>query len=1038
MKNPFFFLFLLSLVPTVHAEIALDSSYLETILLEHPDDIETRLLLASYYLNAGDFKKSETLIVEALKQEEDNKMALNLQDKLIEEKESQQLLKKLNIIGLKDTSAIDQVIENLYKEKKYKLLSKLFNITTEKNIALSRSSRVVYVSLLVDQKKYTQAWEEIKLIENKYDERIQKLMATTCHALENFECATHSLENLYNSSGDLEIGLQLADTLIQQGRILDAKKVSAEITKNNVNNPKAITLSKRVAGLFEQRVDIAKKKYQGNTTITHVKELTQSLMQSGDKEKASAVLLQFIKEHPENDEIKLFSAKQLASEKKLDEAISMLQSIKQQSPESQVLLAKYLAWTGDNAEKAQTILKKVLAQAKLNKDSAYSGAVISDATLLLGNTYLWQGKKLKAQKILAPLVKNEPANREAKEAYLLAKNKYDPLIDRYEKQLNSDPDNAQVILRLANLYEVSKYNAKALKYYERYRTIHRTDIKVEKAMGLLYLTQKKYDLGFKFLKRHAYREHSKKSLLNLANNYHWNGFNEKSLEVIRKLQAYYPNSSQAAKLKEKVLNGPLAGRDKSLVSGNKAYQASNFKVAVPLYKKYLNSYPADYFVRHKYAYALGQIGSYSNAVKEFFKITQARPDDLNIQYHYAFNLEQSEKQQKAKEIYNSIIEKTKKASRLNAFSDKEKVANAKLSELASARLDILEKNKDVVVNGIYLGGGVKKVLSPEKEVLSDSFVTPILLSQNKINSSFVTEDVLYYSPRDTKIIELDYQHSSDRVGVNFNSPRIKAQYNSWPYEMNFSGGGFTFEDELCDEEFGGSVELSGMYKKSTSFQYGAGLRVDEFDGKTEFSPFINAKLLFDKSNVDIQLYKRPLFYEKLACGALKKHINRYGVQVSGNIEFTKKQALWYSVDAGYIDDSNIEVLPQFNLIVYRDKFKNRYIPIDYEFSIEGYYMWNRRQTDEYYSPEIFDSTSLSFRPVFKVNKNLDLMSSVAVGYSVDVGSVIFRYGAWAQYSINKGLKAKAGCERSNVGSANAGGKDYHSNNCLATLQYEWK
>ncbi|MCK5828701.1 MAG: hypothetical protein KAH20_00170 [Methylococcales bacterium] len=1032
---------LLFVVTPVYAEIALDSKYLESILTENPDDIETRLLLASYYLKIGNLSKSEKLIDIALKQENDNRMALKLQNRWLSAKKSEQLLQELNILDLTDEAVVDTVVEKLFSKKEFDLLDQLFNILEEKNIGLSQQSQIVCAAVLVEQKKYKQAMNMIEMIEDQSDERVQKLLAETCSVLENFECATSPLEALFNSTGDLEIGLQLAEILIQQGRVLDADSVSVEINKHYINEPKAINLTKKVAGLFKGRVAVAEKEYREKPSTATIKSFTQSLFQSGNKEKAYNLLYKFIKEYPKNDEVKLFFAKQFASNQQVDSAIKMLRSFEQQTPESQFLLAKYLSWKGGSTEEAQTILNKLVSQVEVNNDFAYTDDFVRDVSLLLGNTYLWQGDKLNAQKILAPLAKEYPSNMAVQEAYMLAKNKYNPLIDQYEQQLKGDSNNAQVILRLANLYEAAKFNSKALQYYERYRRIKRTDIKVEKAMGLLYLTQKKFDLGFKFLKRYAYRLHTEKSLMNLANNYHWNGFNENSLEVIKKLQAYYPNSTKAVKLKEKVLKAPLAGRDQNLIVANKKYKERNFREAAHLYHKYLNQYSNDYYIRHRYAYALGQIGSYSKAVKEFSRVVRAKPNDLNIQYHYAYNLEQSEKYQQAKKIYTHIINKTKAATKL---SGNKKNSKAKLNELARKRLDVLEKNKDVVINGIYLGGGVKKLLSPESKVLSDTFVTPVQLSQNKAHSSFVAEDILYYSSRDTKRIELDYHHTSDRVGVDFNSPRIKAQYNSWPYEINFSGGGFTFEDEFCNDDTvesgkaGGSVELSGMYEKSTSLQYGGGLRVDQLDGKTIFSPFINSRLIFDQSNIDIQLYKRPLFYEKLACKALTKHIDRYGVQVSGNMSFSKKQSLWYSVDAGYIDDDNIEVIPQFNLIVYRDKFKNRYIPVDYEFAIEGYYMWNKKETNDYYSPEFFDSTSFSFRPVFKVSKDFDLISSAAIGYSVDVNNIIYRYGAWAQYRINKGLKAKAGCERSNVGSASAGGENYHSNNCLATLEYEWK
>lgn len=1024
------------------AEITLDTEYLEEMIKKHPDDNETRILLASYYLKIGELSKSELHLNKALNQDKNNKNALNLQKKWLVSKKYEELVNQLNISNVYDSQAVEVAIKKQYQSKNIDSLRMFFYLLEERKIELSKESQIIYATVLVENQEHEKALNVIDLIPDQSDKRVQQLLAKACHAVNDIECSTNSLQSLFDASGELDLGLKLTDALLKQGRIIDARKVLESIKRDHKNEPKVVKLSYKINDLFDERVKKAEKIYQEKPTEANLKVFSNTLFYKGNNEKSYLILLKFIKQNPNNQAVKLFTAKRYASNRQYHSAISLLQSIGKKKPENQLLLAKYISWSGQKPEKTQIILKDLLKQAKQTKDPAYTKNIINDATLFLANTYLWKGNKAKAEQTLKPLAKSEPSNSEIQEAYMLASKQYSPLIDRYEKQLKDKPKDSDLILRLANLYQSVKQNRKALQYYERYQKIQPLDTKVEKAMGLLYLTQKKYDQGFRLLKRNAYRSHTEKLLLNLANNYHWNGFNVDALEVIDKLEAYYPGSLATKELRKKMIKAPLDGRNSQLVIANKAYKKENYKETLPLFKRYLRQYPNDYFVRQRYAFALGRTDSYTKSANEFALLARAKPDDLNVQYHYAYNLELSDNSLKAEEIYKNIIYKTNEAAekaKTQSTNSKDKDPKAKLNKLASARLAILENNKDVVVNGISLGRGVKKLLEPDYEVFSNSFVTPSKRNaNNNVYSSFVAEDILYYSPRDTKQIAFEYQYDSDKIGVDFHQPTLRAQYNTWPYEINFAGSGFRFKDDVCDAEYGGSVELSGMYHQATAYQFGGGLKIDQFDGKTEFSPFINSRFTFDKSNIEIQLYKRSLFYDKLACNALKKHLNRYGTQVSGNIEFTKKQELWYSIDASYIDDSNIEVVPQFDFTVYQDKWINAYVPINYEITVDGYYIWNKRQTNDYYSPEFFDSTSIGFKPVAHLTKNFEVSSVATVGYSFDASSITYSYGLWAQYSINDAIKAKAGCQRSNIGSANAATDNYNSNNCLATLEYEWR
>jgi Tfp pilus assembly protein PilF len=95
-------LFVLLFTTPAFAEITLDTEYLEEMIKTHPDDNETRVLLASYYLKIGELSKSELHLNEALSQDKNNKNALILQKKWLVAKKYEELVNQLNISNLND------------------------------------------------------------------------------------------------------------------------------------------------------------------------------------------------------------------------------------------------------------------------------------------------------------------------------------------------------------------------------------------------------------------------------------------------------------------------------------------------------------------------------------------------------------------------------------------------------------------------------------------------------------------------------------------------------------------------------------------------------------------------------------------------------------------------------------------------------------------------------------------------------------------------------------------------------------------------
>jgi hypothetical protein len=90
----------------VFGDIVFDAKNLEISLGKNPDDMEVRLLLASYYLNSGDLKAANRHINAALKQDASNAVAQNLKKEWEEIRSDRKLLSILKITDINDAQFV--------------------------------------------------------------------------------------------------------------------------------------------------------------------------------------------------------------------------------------------------------------------------------------------------------------------------------------------------------------------------------------------------------------------------------------------------------------------------------------------------------------------------------------------------------------------------------------------------------------------------------------------------------------------------------------------------------------------------------------------------------------------------------------------------------------------------------------------------------------------------------------------------------------------------------------------------------------------
>ena len=1023
----------------VFGDIVFDAKNLEISLGKNPDDMEVRLLLASYYLKSGDLKAANRHINVALKQDASNAVAQNLKKEWEEIRSDKKLLSSLKITDINDTQYVNEQIKSLYVGGRSEILDRLFTILGKNRVKLTEDGLIARVALLVGQAHYAKAKKLLDEAPSKSSGDYQKLRSIICLNINDLNCAVPLLQKLYSSSHDSDIGFALTEALMRQGRVIDAKKVVKEIKSDFKKNKYFSAVEKEINRQLVSRSDNAKKEFQKAQSDGSVKRYATSLINNENRKKAYEVLHSFLDGNPGSDNIRIFLSRQYALEHKYAPAIELLNSLVTKTQKTQILVAQYVVWSGGRTEKSKNILLEVL---EANESSRISRLKIREssraATLLLSKIYLRERKKTEALKHLNPLIKEYPGDIEVEELYLLAKEKYKVLIERLENNLKHKK-KSQTILQLARVHLLAGDKKKSLEYFERYHKLNPSDARVEKDMGLLYLTQKKYASGFKLLKRSAYRDGAEEELLNLAKNYYWNGYSLQALEVIAKIQKRYPKSRALIKLTSDIYKAPLNARDPNLIKAGKAYKNKDYKGGIPLYEKYLKQYPSDSFTRNRYAYALGKVGSYAAAAEEFSTLLKKDPANLYLRFHYAYNLEKTGNIESAKKIYHSIIEETRRLykegvpSKMDVGFDTDKIYT-----LAIARLEFIEKDKDTVVNGLYLSGGVKKNLGAEREVLSSAIVKIDDNIDKDSKSSLVKQDILYNTRKDSIQADAEYVYTTDSEGVEFSKPGIAFRNESWPNVLGFNYDAFHFSDSICEKASGSSAKIIGRINKSTRLSLGGGVRIDDLNKHLQYFPFLTAKLNFDKSYLDLVYYKRPLFHDKLSCAPLKNNTIKSGIEVSGSVDFNKTSSLLYSVDAGFISDDNIEVIPQFKYTFYKNSFKNNYVPVDYEMSVEGYYLWNKLQVKEYYSPASFDSTSGGLLLAAHLSDSISLVSDTALGYSVDSSNLLFRIGVSGEYSVRENTYARVGCERSNIGNGNAGDQDYEQDNCSAMLEVQWK
>jgi len=638
---------LLILIANLIFALDIDLNLLKQNIKSDPNDLQDRLILAKYYLNKNEYNLSQKYLKEALKINPNNIFAKNLQ-------------KKLNYLifikKIKDKfKNINNYVNYIYEKQQYKKLLSLYK--KYPNLNYNKDSLIKISRVAMWEGEYDLSLEILNKIKEKNLD-IYEIKAYDYYYKGDVKKANRLFKILFYSTGNKEFGLKAIETSLILGDVISAKKILALI-KNSIPKKEIKKITSKIQKISNQYLNSLKEKYKKDPSFKNLQPLAIELF-SKNPQKAIELVKKYISKHPTDNRAKILIAKLYSWNNQLQKALKYLSSILNDNG-AKLLYGQILSWKGE-FQKAIKYLKEV--EKNGNKKQQY------EAKKAIAFIKMWQNKNKEAKKMFISLLKENPKDSEVKEAIMILNHNIDPLIKKYSKLYSQNPNNYNIILKLANLYEMKKNYQKAAFFYEKYLKTHPQNIELYKTLGDIYLNLKKFYKGFGYWEYYASFKNNKKTYLALAKRYYWNGFTTEALNIIDKILKKDPKYKPALLLKAKILKvNPRFVLNKKqdqmqnffnnkskelLIYADRSYFNGLYVNAAKYYQEYIFLNPNNNEVREKYAYSLEYAKKYLDAAGEFFNLLWYKNTPL-IKYHYAYNLQKGGRLKEALKIYQELL-----------------------------------------------------------------------------------------------------------------------------------------------------------------------------------------------------------------------------------------------------------------------------------------------------------------------------------------------------------------------------------------------
>jgi len=1127
---------ILFLIFTSLFSLEIDVNDLVKKVKKNPNDIFNRLILAKYYLKNNQIDNAKIYLNEILKKDPKNKSAKLLLTKI----KYKTIINKIE----NEYGDLNKYIDSLYQNQKYDILLKFYK--NFPNLNYNQDSIIKISRVAMWKGDYDLSLNLLSKLKNEKNLDVYEIKAYDYLYNGNIKKANYYFKTLYYATGNKNYALKAIETDLQLSKTKEAQKILYSI-KHSLKKEEYNKLKNKINEIINKQIIILKKEYNNNPSFKNLEKLAIAEFQT-NHQKAISLVKNYIKQNPTNSKAKIFLAKLLSWDGNLKEAQKYLNEfIDTDNYDAKLLYGKILGWNGIY-DKAIIYLSDVYENG--NESQKY------EALKNIAFIKMWQNKNNEAKKIFLKLLKQNPKDIDIKEALMMINRNIKPLIKKYSKLYKKYPNNEEIVLKLADLYYMDNQLNKAALLYEKYIEMHPDKIETYKILGDIYLKLKQFYKGFGDWESYAAYKNDKKTYLELAKRYYWNGFNKQALEILDKILKKSPKYKPALKLKAQILKvNPRYVLDQTqnqigeyfnnkskqiLIYADRSYFNGLYVNAAKYYKQYLFLNPDDNNVRERYAFSLENSGNYSDAAGEFFNLLWYKNTPL-IKYHYAYNLQKSGKTQKALKIYKELLnevpqpipEKIKKFlnewkkawesmdfNKYAAFYD-DKLKNNLYWRLKKQNLFkkswfisvgiydpvLLQKQNNiykirfyqVYASKIKKDKGYKtltiKCSNEQCKILKESWQAGKYTPFNPNNSikKFILQNIeaikkgnfekkfLKKNPKQTSIPNNDFiplnkilnkkskvvlavkvkrESNATKIEENLNIVKLKSiklhkkkivvkelpkekkhklflslyhfqdnqktLYNQ--YSINYLQKVNTYYVGIYNRFF----HLKQNSKKHNENLIALDIEKFNYDFKIGYDKAKNGDI-FAYFHTKMLNYNLTFLYENLVytrrtlCSLNHK---RFDLQFTKYIQLTTHRALWYSLEGERIDDENLVFTPQFDYEFYYNTLKNN----PYNLYISGWYQFNKKNSQCYYSPYKTDSNTIGIK-FYPKNKFSNIMFKCGVGYSFFDNSFLYVLTLKAEKNL-KLFNLLAQCNYSNTKGLNKPG-NYKSYECWLNIGKLW-
>lgn len=880
--------------------------------------------------------------------------------------------------SFKNLQPLFYAIYNQDKQKAYKLLEEYI-----KNNPTDNKAKIFYAQILTwdgNTKKALQYLKDLNSIKAKL--LLGKIFAWNG----NYKKAIIYLSDVYdngNKQEKYEALKMLGFISMWQGKKEKAKKIFKKLLKENPNDEDIKEALMILNGNIKPLIKKYEKIYFKNPSEEIITKLADLYYQDKNYEKSALFYEKYLKLHPEKIETYKTLGNIYLILKNYYKAFSYLEyyANMKNTKEAYLYLAKAYYWNGFNKE-ALSVVNDLL-----KKYPNYKDAIMLKAKILKVNPRFVNSS--------TAATIDEYFNNKSKELLILADRAYfngfyATASDYYKSYLILNPND----------YSVREKYAYTLEYNKNYK----------KAAGEFFLLM-------------WYKNDN-------LTKYHYAYNLQKSGEIEKAKKIYKEILSSLPKPLPKFLNTFLQ-------NWKKAWESMDFK-------KYSSFY--DDKIKNNIYWKIRKQNIFKNAwfisVGIYDPLLIKKEKNIYIVKFFQTYASKNKKDEGYKTLWikcndkNSckIIKESWRAGKYIPYNKNislKKYINENLKVLKKNFLNSKKRNKDhniqnnqqnipteenlsKYLNDTNVNSSIiltsKKNLAPENHTLNYQYIKLNEINKTKNIVSINLTNYTYY--KNHLIYNLDYFKDNQKTKMLTHYLQYKRKLNNFDIFL-FHRWYKLYEK---NSQKSGNYTGIGFTKNSLTmdiFKDNSGTNFIGWDFSYRFPYFLfnlnEHNLVYSRRSICSSKHKR-----------LKAEITNYS--------YKNHKELWYSLAYEKIDDGNNVFTPQIDTDLLYLK------PVNIYFS--GWYQFNSKQTDCYYSPKKTDNNIIGIKYNHNIYKYLHLLTKAGIGYSFWNRVKLYEIGGWIDTINFDSFYSKFGCKYSNS-SKNFSSKSYNYYECIFSVGKEW-